>query len=84
MFQPLLDAYTDSTYSDASDHKPPLNIAIANGWSLGKKETKGFRRFILHFILSQYYEITYHRNPKKPADLVFSNPLRQARKILSY
>ncbi|ADU84619.1 glycosyltransferase family 10 domain-containing protein [Helicobacter pylori] len=84
MFQPLLDAYTDSAYLDAIDHKPPLNIAIANWWPLDKRETKGFKRFILHVILSQYYEITYHRNPNKPADLVFGSPVGEARKILSY
>ncbi len=30
MFQPLLDAYTDSTRLDETDYKPPLNIALAN------------------------------------------------------
>ncbi|WP_104687422.1 glycosyltransferase family 10 domain-containing protein [Helicobacter acinonychis] len=80
MFQPLLDAYTDSAYSDASDHKPPLNIAIANGWG----GTKGFEASVLYFILSWRYKIALHENPNKPADLVFSNPLGQARKILSY
>ncbi|OOQ02905.1 glycosyltransferase family 10 domain-containing protein, partial [Helicobacter pylori] len=85
MFQPLLDAYTDSTHLDETTHKPPLNIALANWWPLDKKETKGFRKkFILHFILSQHYTITLHQNPNKPSDLVFSNPLGSARKILSY
>ncbi|MCQ2663735.1 fucosyltransferase, partial [Helicobacter pylori] len=35
-------------------------------------------------ILSQRYTITLHRNPDKPADIVFGNPLGSARKILSY
>ncbi|QEF35447.1 fucosyltransferase [Helicobacter pylori] len=85
MFQPLLDAYTDSTRLDETDYKPPLNIALANWWPLDKRESKGFRKkFILHFILSQHYTITLHRNPDKPADIVFGNPLGSARKILSY
>ncbi|WRA22323.1 fucosyltransferase [Helicobacter pylori] len=85
MFQPLLDAYTDSTRLDETDYKPPLNIALANWWPLDKRESKGFRKkFILHSILSQRYEITYHRNPKEHADIVFGNPLGSARKILSY
>ncbi|WQV85407.1 fucosyltransferase [Helicobacter pylori] len=85
MFQPLLDAYTDSTHLDETTHKPPLNIALANWWPLDKRESKGFRKkFILHFILSQHYTITLHRNPDKPADIVFGNPLGSARKILSY
>ncbi|WRA85769.1 fucosyltransferase [Helicobacter pylori] len=85
MFQPLLDAYIDSTRLDETDYKPPLNIALANWWPLDKRESKGFRKkFILHFILSQHYTITLHRNPDKPADIVFGNPLGSARKILSY
>ncbi|GAA8620452.1 glycosyltransferase family 10 [Helicobacter pylori] len=85
MFQPLLDAYIDSTRLDETDYKPPLNIALANWWPLDKRESKGFRKkFILHFILSQHYKITLHRNPDKPADIVFGNPLGSARKILSY
>ncbi|EJB86912.1 alpha1,3-fucosyltransferase [Helicobacter pylori Hp H-10] len=85
MFQPLLDAYTDSTRLDEADYKPPLNIALANWWPLDKRESKGFRKkFILHFILSQRYTITLHRNPDKPADIVFGNPIGSARKILSY
>ncbi|WQS53632.1 fucosyltransferase [Helicobacter pylori] len=85
MFQPLLDAYTDSTRLDETDYKPPINIALANWWPLDKRESKGFRKkFILHFILSQHYTITLHRNPDKPADIVFGNPLGAARKILSY
>ncbi|WRG60687.1 fucosyltransferase [Helicobacter pylori] len=85
MFQPLLDAYIDSTQIEETTHKPPLNIALANWWPLDKRESKGFRKkFILHFILSQHYTITLHRNPDKPADIVFGNPLGSARKILSY
>ncbi|WQV69429.1 fucosyltransferase [Helicobacter pylori] len=85
MFQPLLDAYIDSTQIEETTHKPPLNIALANWWPLDKRESKGFRKkFILYFILSQYYTITLHRNPDKPADIVFGNPLGSARKILSY
>ncbi|WQU49999.1 fucosyltransferase [Helicobacter pylori] len=85
MFQPLLDAYIDSTRLDETDYKPPLNIALANWWPLDKRESKGFRKkFILHFILSQRYTITLHQNPDKPADIVFGNPLGSARKILSY
>ncbi|KAA6504513.1 fucosyltransferase [Helicobacter pylori] len=84
MFQPLLDAYTDSTRLDETDYKPPLNIALANWWPLDKRESKGFRRFILYFILSQRYTITLHQNPNELSDLVFGNPIGQARKILSY
>ncbi|RVY75650.1 fucosyltransferase [Helicobacter pylori] len=85
MFQPLLDAYIDSTRLDETDYKPPLNIALANWWPLDKRESKGFRKkFILHFILSQRYTIALHQNPDKPADIVFGNPLGSARKILSY
>ncbi|EJB29906.1 alpha1,3-fucosyltransferase [Helicobacter pylori NQ4228] len=84
MFQPLLNAYTDSTHLDETTHKPPLNIALANWWPLKNSEKKGFRDFILHVILSQRYTITLHQNPNKPSDLVFSNPLGSARKILSY
>ncbi|WRF30485.1 fucosyltransferase [Helicobacter pylori] len=85
MFQPLLDAYTDSTRLDETDYKPPLNIALANWWPLDKRESKGFRKkFILYFILSQRYTITLHQNPDKPADIVFGSPIGSARKILSY
>ncbi|WRD20625.1 fucosyltransferase [Helicobacter pylori] len=85
MFQPLLDAYIDSTRLDETDYKPPLNVALANWWPLDKRESKGFRKkFILYFILSQRYTITLHQNPDKPADIVFGNPLGSARKILSY
>ncbi|WQZ95238.1 fucosyltransferase [Helicobacter pylori] len=85
MFQPLLDAYIDSTQIEETTHKPPLNIALANWWPLDKRESKGFRKkFILHFILSQRYTITLHRNPDKPADIVFGSPIGSARKILSY
>ncbi|MGL2373636.1 glycosyltransferase family 10 domain-containing protein, partial [Helicobacter pylori] len=84
MFQPLLDAYTDSTRLDETDYKPLLNIALANWWPLDKRESKGFRRFILYFILSQRYKITLHQNPNEPSDLVFGSPIGSARKILSY
>ncbi|MCQ2907092.1 fucosyltransferase, partial [Helicobacter pylori] len=84
MFQPLLDAYTDSTRLDETDYKPPLNIALANWWPLDKRESKGFRRFILYFILSQHYTITLHQNPNEFSDLVFGSPIGSARKILSY
>ncbi|WQT64726.1 fucosyltransferase [Helicobacter pylori] len=84
MFQPLLDAYTDSTRLDETDYKPPLNIALANWWPLDKRESKGFRRFILYFILSQRYKITLHQNPNEFSDLVFGSPIGSARKILSY
>ncbi|MDU9799875.1 fucosyltransferase, partial [Helicobacter pylori] len=85
MFQPLLDAYIDSTQIEETTHKPPLNIALANWWPLDKRESKGFRKkFILHFILSQHYTITLHQNPNKPSDLVFGSPIGSARKILSY
>ncbi|MFP6236326.1 glycosyltransferase family 10 domain-containing protein [Helicobacter pylori] len=84
MFQPLLDAYIDSTQIEETTHKPPLNIALANWWPLDKRESKGFRRFILYFILSQHYTITLHQNPNEPSDLVFGSPIGSARKILSY
>ncbi|MGL2759924.1 glycosyltransferase family 10 domain-containing protein, partial [Helicobacter pylori] len=48
MFQPLLDAFIDSTHLDETTHKPPLNIALANWWPLKNSEKKGFRDFILH------------------------------------
>ncbi|MGL2761475.1 glycosyltransferase family 10 domain-containing protein, partial [Helicobacter pylori] len=85
MFQPLLDAYIDSTRLDETDYKPPLNIALANWWPLDKRESKGFRKkFILYFILKQRYAITLHQNPNEPSDLVFGSPIGAARKILSY
>ncbi|MFT2660188.1 glycosyltransferase family 10 domain-containing protein [Helicobacter pylori] len=84
MFQPLLDAFIDSTHLDETTHKPPLNIALANWWPLKNSEKKGFRDFILHVILKQRYKIILHSNPNEPSDLVFGNPLEQARKILSY
>ncbi|NHB13161.1 fucosyltransferase, partial [Helicobacter pylori] len=84
MFQPLLDAYTDSTRLDETDYKPLLNIALANWWPLDKRKSKGFRRFILYFILSQRYKITLHQNPNEFSDLVFGSPIGSARKILSY
>ncbi|MGL2352538.1 fucosyltransferase, partial [Helicobacter pylori] len=46
MFQPLLDAYTDSTRLDETDYKPPLNIALANWWG-GAEE---FKKSTLYFI----------------------------------
>ncbi len=55
---------------------------MANWW--GDEEIKEFKKSVLYFILSQRYEITYHRNPNEFSDLVFSNPLGSARKILSY
>ncbi|QEF35142.1 fucosyltransferase [Helicobacter pylori] len=55
---------------------------MANWW--GDEEIKEFKKNILYFILSQRYTITLHQNPNKPSDLVFSNPLGAARKILSY
>ncbi|WP_367684255.1 glycosyltransferase family 10 domain-containing protein, partial [Helicobacter pylori] len=61
---------------------PPLKIAVANWW--GDEEIKEFKKSVLYFILSQRYTITLHQNPNKPQDLVFSNPLGSARKILSY
>ncbi|PDW37841.1 fucosyltransferase [Helicobacter pylori] len=53
---------------------------MANWWG-GAKE---FKKSALYFILSQRYTITLHQNPNEPSDLVFGNPLEQARKILSY
>ncbi|MFP6185512.1 glycosyltransferase family 10 domain-containing protein [Helicobacter pylori] len=55
---------------------------MANWW--GDEEVKEFKKSVLYFILSQRYTITLHQNPNKPSDLVFSNPLGSARKILSY
>ncbi|GAA8049949.1 glycosyltransferase family 10 [Helicobacter pylori] len=86
MFQPLLDAYIESAPIKKKLHisspPPPLKIAVANWW--GDEEVKEFKKNILYFILSQRYTITLHRNPDKPADIVFGNPLGSARKILSY
>ncbi|WQT55967.1 fucosyltransferase [Helicobacter pylori] len=82
MFQPLLDTFIES----ASIKKklplnlPPLKIAVAN-WFNGPKE---FKASVLYFILKQRYKIILHSNPNEPSDLVFGNPLGQARKILSY
>ncbi len=65
MFQPLLDAYIDSTRLDETDYKPPLNVALANWWPLKNSEKKGFRDFILHFILKQRYKIIrFTTNPQ--------------------
>ncbi|WRB44171.1 fucosyltransferase [Helicobacter pylori] len=80
MFQPLLDAYTDSTQIEETTHKSPLKIAVANWWG-GAEE---FKKSVLYFILSQRYTITLHQNPNKPSDLVFGSPIGSARKILSY
>ncbi|WRE32383.1 fucosyltransferase [Helicobacter pylori] len=84
MFQPLLDAYVESTSIEkmASKSPPPLKIAVANWW--GDEEIKEFKKSVLYFILSQRYTITLHQNPNEFSDLVFSNPLGSARKILSY
>ncbi|PDW43368.1 glycosyltransferase family 10 domain-containing protein [Helicobacter pylori] len=81
MFQPLLDAFIESASIEKMASKfPPLKIAVANWWG-GAEE---FKKSALYFILSQHYTITYHRNPKEHADIVFGNPLGSARKILSY
>ncbi|GAA8340159.1 glycosyltransferase family 10 [Helicobacter pylori] len=82
MFQPLLDAYIESTQIEETTHKAPLKIAVANWW--GDEEMEEFKKSVLYFILSQRYTITLHQNPNEPSDLVFSNPLGAARKILSY
>ncbi|MFP6159003.1 glycosyltransferase family 10 domain-containing protein [Helicobacter pylori] len=83
MFQPLLDAFIESASIEKMASKsPPLKIAVANWWR--DKEVEEFKNNILYFILSQRYKITLHQNPNKPSDLVFSNPLGSARKILSY
>ncbi|GAA8080716.1 glycosyltransferase family 10 [Helicobacter pylori] len=82
MFQPLLDAYTDSTHLDDTTHKPPLNIALANWW--GDEEIEEFKKSVLYFILKQRYTITLHQNPNEPSDLVFGNAFGRTRKILSY
>ncbi|WP_366927538.1 glycosyltransferase family 10 domain-containing protein, partial [Helicobacter pylori] len=57
-----------------------LKIAVAN-WFNGAKE---FKASVLYFILKQRYKIILHSNPNELSDLVFGNPLGQARKILSY
>ncbi|WRC43722.1 fucosyltransferase [Helicobacter pylori] len=82
MFQPLLDAFIESASIKkiASKSPPPLKIAVAN-WFNGPKE---FKASVLYFILKQRYKIILHQNPNEPSDLVFGNPLGQARKILSY
>ncbi|NOJ66200.1 fucosyltransferase, partial [Helicobacter pylori H13-1] len=86
MFQPLLDAFIESVSikKELPLISPPLKIAVANWWPLKNSEKKGFRDFILHVILKQRYKIILHSNPNEPSDLVFGNPLEQARKILSY
>lgn len=55
---------------------------MANWW--GDEEVEEFKKNILYFILSQRYTIALHRNPDKPADIVFGSPIGSARKILSY
>ncbi|MFA7987206.1 glycosyltransferase family 10 domain-containing protein [Helicobacter pylori] len=81
MFQPLLDAFIESALIKKKPlNLPPLKIAVAN-WYGGVKE---FRASVLYFILKQRYKIILHNNPNEPSDLVFGNPLEQARKILSY
>ncbi|WRA35486.1 fucosyltransferase [Helicobacter pylori] len=85
MFQPLLDTFIESASIKKKlplNLPPPLKIAVANWW--GDEEIKEFKKSVLYFILSQRYTITLHQNPNKPSDLVFSNPLGSARKILSY
>ncbi|WRF37687.1 fucosyltransferase [Helicobacter pylori] len=82
MFQPLLDAFIESASikKKLPLNPPPLKIAVAN-WFNGPKE---FKASVLYFILKQRYKIILHQNPNEPSDLVFGNPLEQARKILSY
>ncbi|GAA6813481.1 glycosyltransferase family 10 [Helicobacter pylori] len=83
MFQPLLDAFIESASIKKKlplNLPPPLKIAVAN-WFGGVKE---FKASVLYFILKQRYKIILHSNPNEPSDLVFGNPLGQARKILSY
>ncbi|MFP6290726.1 glycosyltransferase family 10 domain-containing protein [Helicobacter pylori] len=83
MFQPLLDAFIESASIEKMASKsPPLKIAVVNWW--GDKEVEEFKKNVLYFILSQRYKIILHSNPNEPSDLVFSNPLGSARKILSY
>ncbi|TPH89183.1 fucosyltransferase, partial [Helicobacter pylori] len=79
MFQPLLDAFIESALIKKKPLNlppPPLKIAVAN-WFGGVKE---FRASVLYFILKQRYKIILHSNPNEPSDLVFGNPLEQARK----
>ncbi|GAA6905951.1 hypothetical protein CHC162_04690 [Helicobacter pylori] len=43
MFQPLLDAYIESAQIEETTwttYKPPLNVALANWWSLKNSEKK--------------------------------------------
>ncbi|GAA9081316.1 glycosyltransferase family 10 [Helicobacter pylori] len=83
MFQPLLDAFIESASIKKKlplNLPPPLKIAVAN-WFNGPKE---FKASVLYFILKQRYKIILHNNPNEPSDLVFGNPLGQARNILSY
>ncbi|WRE00149.1 fucosyltransferase [Helicobacter pylori] len=82
MFQPLLDAFIESTpiKKKIISKSPPLKIAVANWWG-GAEE---FKKSALYFILKQRYKITLHQNPNEPSDLVFGSPIGSARKILSY
>ncbi|WQS00261.1 fucosyltransferase [Helicobacter pylori] len=84
MFQPLLDAFIESASikKELPLISPPLKIAVANWW--GDEVIEEFKANILYFILKQRYKIILHSNPNEPSDLVFGNPLEQARKILSY
>ncbi len=82
MFQPLLDAYIESCEIDEVSYKPPLNIAVANWWS--EDSLQGFKEHLLYFILSQYYEITLHKDFHRPTDIVFGVPNGATRNILSY
>ncbi|WQT66359.1 fucosyltransferase [Helicobacter pylori] len=84
MFQPLLDAFIESASikKELPLISPPLKIAVANWW--GDEVIEEFKANILYFILKQRYKIILHSNPNEPSDLVFGNPLGQARKILSY
>ncbi len=86
MFQPLLDAFIESApiKKKLSLNLPPLKIAVANWWGDENMKIKEFKKSVLYFILSQRYTIALHQNPNKLSDLVFSNPLGAARKILSY
>ncbi|MCQ2922044.1 fucosyltransferase, partial [Helicobacter pylori] len=65
MFQPLLDAYVESSQIEkiTSKSPPPLKIAVANWWG----DAEEFKKSALYFILSQRYKITLHQNPNKPS-----------------
>ncbi|RVZ70558.1 alpha-(1,3)-fucosyltransferase, partial [Helicobacter pylori] len=50
MFQPLLDAFIESTSIEKMASKsPPLKIAVANWWG----DAEEFKKSALYFILSQ-------------------------------